>query len=69
MDQMIFRLQPVNELKGLHGPFYVIENFPNPQFVIDEEGGLKSFDSYEDALAEAMDCQNGYIISFHPGNP
>jgi hypothetical protein len=65
MDHMIFRLQPANELKNLHSPFYVIENFPYPQFVIDEEGNLKSFDIYEDALTEAMDCQNGYIISFH----
>jgi hypothetical protein len=67
MDRMIFLLQPVNDVKDIHSPFYVIENFPYPQFVIDEEGDLKSFDNYEDALTEAMDCQNGYIISFHPG--
>ena len=67
MDQMIFGLQLADEVKDMHSPFYVIENFPYPQFVIDEEGDLKSFDSYEDALTEAMDCQNGYVISFHPG--
>ncbi len=68
MDQMIFGLQPVNEMKGLHGPFYVIENYPYPQFLTDEEGELKSFDNYESAFTEAMDCQDGYIISFHPGS-
>lgn len=67
MDQMIFGLQTVNEVKDLHSPFYVIENFPYQQFVIDEEGDLKSFDNCEDAMNEAMDYQEGYVISFHPG--
>jgi len=46
------------------GPFYVIEAFPYPQFVMNEEGITKSFDSYEAAQAEADDCQNGWVISF-----
>lgn len=46
------------------GPFYVIDNFPEPQFVIAENGQLKSFPTYPKAAAEAADCQDGYVIAF-----
>lgn len=46
------------------GPFYVIENFHEPQFVIAENGQLKSFPTYPEAAAEAADCQDGYVIAF-----
>lgn len=64
MNQIIFLPQPIDMTTGTKGPFYVIENFPFPQFVTNEEGELKSFDKYEDAAAEAADCQDGFIISF-----
>jgi hypothetical protein len=46
------------------GPFYVIENFHEPQFVTDEDGNLKSFDTYLQAQAEAEDCQDGHVLAF-----
>lgn len=46
------------------GPFYVIDNFPELQFVIAENGQLKSFPTYPEAAAEAADCQDGYVIAF-----
>ena len=46
------------------GPFYVIERFHEPQFVVDEKGNIKSFVTYPEALAEARDCQNGFVIAF-----
>lgn len=64
MHQPIYRLKKYDPDEDFSGPFYVIENFPYPQFVIDEEGELKEFDNYEEALAEAEDCQNGYVIQF-----
>lgn len=45
-------------------PFYVIDNFPEPQFVIAENGQLKSFPTYPEAAAVAADCQEGYVIAF-----
>ena len=46
------------------GPFYVIEWFHEPQFVVDEKGNIKSFVTYLEAIAEARDCQNGYLLAF-----
>ncbi|MES2331221.1 MAG: hypothetical protein V4539_16570 [Bacteroidota bacterium] len=46
------------------GPFYVIEKFPEPQFVTDEDGNIKSFETYLEAVAEADDCQDGYVLAF-----
>lgn len=46
------------------GPFYVVEGFPRPAFVTDENGELKTFETYLEAAAEAEDCQDGYILSF-----
>ncbi len=47
-----------------NGPFYVIEKFHEPAFVLDENGDLKSFDTYLEAASEAADCQDGYVLSF-----
>ncbi|WP_018629581.1 hypothetical protein [Niabella aurantiaca] len=44
--------------------FYVIEKFPYPQFVLDEEGNVKSFETYEAATEEVSDCQDGFVINF-----
>ena len=44
--------------------FYVIETFPYPQFVMDEDGLNKTFDTYREALAEAEDCQQGCVAVF-----
>lgn len=46
------------------GPFYVIEVFHEPAFVTDENGELKTFDTYIKAALEASECQNGYVLSF-----
>jgi hypothetical protein len=43
------------------GPFYVIERFHKPQFVLDENGNIKSFTTYAEAAAE---CQYGFVIAF-----
>ncbi|MFT4093506.1 MAG: hypothetical protein QM640_07685 [Niabella sp.] len=43
--------------------FYVIEKFPYPQFALDEEGNVKSFSTYEAAVEEADDCQDGCVIN------
>lgn len=42
--------------------FYVIEKFPYPQFVMDEDGNVKSFNNYEAATQEVNDCQDGLVI-------
>lgn len=64
MTNLIFQLADVQKPETLDGPFYVIECFPCPQFVTDEEGLIKSFDEYDKALQEADDCQEGYILVF-----
>ena len=58
----IFCLQPIEYTGELRGAFYVIENFPYPQFVLNEDGNTRSFDSYNAALGEANECQEGYVI-------
>jgi hypothetical protein len=64
MESQIFLLQYAPTTVNSGAPFYVIEKFPDPQFVLDEDGNVKSFENYEDALNEAEDCQDGYVISF-----
>lgn len=64
MEKNLFILRKVTEGKMPEGPFYVIECFPYPQFVMDEEGIIKSFDEYREALEEVKDCQKGYVICF-----
>ncbi len=46
------------------GPFYVIEKFHEPAFVLDENGEIKCFDTYLEAASEAADCQDGFVLSF-----
>ncbi len=64
MKNTIFLVQEVENIAELTGVFYVIENFPHPRFVMDENGETKSFDTYHEALEEANECQEGYVISF-----
>lgn len=52
----------VNTVDLTTGTFYVLELFPYPQFVIDEEGETKTFDRFESALQEADDCQQGIVL-------
>ncbi len=63
MNQMIFKLQPAERTNQLGSTFYVIEAFPYPNFVTDENGELRSFDTYEKAKREAQECQDGHVIS------
>ena len=64
MTHPILLLQEFEPLDQIIGPFYVIENFPFPQFVTDQEGNLKEFEDYLAALDESEDCQEGYVIAF-----
>lgn len=59
---MIMEIDPKDPPED--GPFYVIERFHKPQFVVDEEGNIKSFVTYLEAIAEARDCQNGHVLAF-----
>ncbi len=54
----------LNEEKTAGKTFYVIELFPYPQIVIDEDGITKEFENYDDALEEKEACQNGRITCF-----
>lgn len=51
-----------DELKNT--TFYVIELFPSPQFVLNEDGTNMTFQSYDEAFAEAMQCQDGVVAIF-----
>jgi hypothetical protein len=42
--------------------YYVIENFPYPSLVVDEEGLPMAFSVKDDAKKEASDCQDGVVI-------
>ncbi|MBI2274757.1 MAG: hypothetical protein HYU70_13240 [Bacteroidetes bacterium] len=65
MKHLLFILMEIDPNDSpQEGPFYVIENFHEPQFVIAENGQLKSFSTYPEAAAEAADCQDGYVIAF-----
>ena len=59
---ILMEIDPNDPPQG--GPFYVIENFHEPQFVTDENGNLKSFKTYPAAAEEAADCQNGHVLAF-----
>ena len=48
----------------LDGPFYLIECFHEPAFVLGESGEIKTFDTYHKAAEEAADCQNVSVIAF-----
>jgi|GEM_PF-4445642 len=48
----------------IDGNYYVIDNFPFPCFIHNEEGIPISFKTYSEAFAEAALCQNGYVIAF-----
>ncbi|MCR8556918.1 hypothetical protein KXD93_04665 [Mucilaginibacter sp. BJC16-A38] len=46
--------------------YIVIETHGGPEFAIivtDEDGSNKVFETYEDAEAEANDCQDGIIVA------
>jgi hypothetical protein len=60
----ILLLKELSEEEISGNDFYVIEKFPYPQFVTDENGAIKTFDNYDDAFNEVSDCQQGYVVSF-----
>lgn len=65
MNHLLFMLMEIDPKDSPdNGPFYVIENFGEPQFVVNEDGSIKSFDTYTEAAEEADDCQNGYVLAF-----
>lgn len=63
MAKILFQIKPVTSA-DISGPFYVLDCFSYPEFVIDEEGVPKTFDRYEEAMQEAEDCQQGMVIVF-----
>ncbi len=64
MINQIFVLQSVDMLEDIEGEFYVIEKFPYPCFVTDENGEIKTYSIYADAKAEADSCQQGFVLIF-----
>lgn len=65
MQNLLFMLMEIDPKDPPEdGPFYVIERCHEPQFVMDEEGTIKSFDTYAEALAETADCQDGFVLAF-----
>lgn len=45
------------------GRFLVLEKFPDPYLIVDEETGkAKEFDSMKEARIEASGCHDGQII-------
>jgi hypothetical protein len=57
-------LKKINDEKISGEEFYVIEKFPSPQFVTDENGIVKIFLTYQEAYHEASECQQGHVVSF-----
>lgn len=64
MEQVIFTATTATPELLNAKAFYVIELFPYPQFVMDEDGLNKEFDTYEEAEEEANDCQKGIVAVF-----
>ncbi len=64
MDNQIFVLQPADMLEDIEAEFYVIEKFPEPGFVTNENGKIKTFSTYSEAKNEADNCQQGYVLIF-----
>lgn len=64
MDNSIFILQPADMLEDIEAEFFVIEKFPDPVFVTDTDGNIKTFSTYQQAKAEADQCQQGFVIIF-----
>jgi hypothetical protein len=62
--KQIFLLQPADMIEDMQTTFYVIEKFHEPQFLMNEDGSIKTFDNYQDANAEAEGCQQGFVITF-----
>lgn len=64
MERILFMSCIINEKIVLPSLFYVIEMFPDPFFVTDEDGNTKTFTNYDDAAEEADDCQCGRVMAF-----
>ncbi|HWB27498.1 MAG TPA: hypothetical protein VG738_18610 [Chitinophagaceae bacterium] len=64
MEKTIFAATTLTAEHLTGKTFYVIDLFPYPQFVMDEDGGNKEFDTFEAAQAEADDCQGGIVAVF-----
>ena len=43
--------------------YIVLELFPEPRVVTDEEGKVKYFDWMDEAFQEAKNCQDGLVIN------
>ena len=65
MNNLLFSLITVNQSILPESNYYVIDNFPFPCFIHDENGVPISFTNYSEAAAEANLCQNGYVIIFN----
>ncbi len=60
-------LSPIPESSKLltKTDYYVIENFPFPCFIHDENGIPISFPNFSEAAEEATQCHNGFVITFN----
>lgn len=63
MNNALLSLIAVDPSTLPEADYYVIDNFPFPCFINDEEGMPICFDTYTEAANEAAQCQNGYVIS------
>jgi hypothetical protein len=43
--------------------YLVLELFPSPSLVMNEDGVIKEFTTFEDAENEALDCQEAIVIN------
>lgn len=64
MEQTIFAATTLTDEHLSGKTFFVIELFPYPQFVMDENASNKEFDTFEAAQEEANDCQEGIVVAF-----
>ncbi len=63
MKGFLYYLQETALCNRTTGNFYVIDTLTTPCFVMDESGEPKRFETYEEALAEAEDYQEAYVIA------
>ena len=64
MVNQLFVLHPADMIEDVKAEFFVREKFPDPCFVTNENGEIKTFSTYSEAKKEADNCQQGSVIIF-----
>lgn len=62
MNDTLFALITVDKTILPEGSYYVIDSFPFPCFIGDENCIPVRYATYEQAAAEAVQCQDGHVI-------